>query len=186
MAQGMHAKGEGNGLLRSVLNLVFVVVLILVMTWAMRTYVFAAYQIPSGSMESTIQVGDMVFSEKVTYYTREPQRGDIVTFDDPETPNRTLIKRVIATEGEKVTLSGGKVCINGTPLDEPYTRGLPSNALTSDVSYPYVVPAGEVWVMGDNRTNSLDSRYFGSIKKSSISGHAICVYWPIEDIGILK
>lgn len=185
MAYGAHAKGDKPRLLSSVLNLIFVVAMVIVLTFCMRTFVFQAYQIPSGSMEDTIQVGDMVFSEKITYYTRDAQRGDIITFEDPETPSRVLIKRVIATEGETVTLEGGKVCINGTPLNESYTNGLPSNPLNSNITYPYTVPADCLWVMGDNRTNSSDSRFFGAIKESSVTGKALMVYWPLQDIGIL-
>lgn len=186
MAYGDHAKKGKPSLLRSVGNIIFIIILVAILSWAMRTYVFMAYQIPSGSMQETIQVGDMVFSEKVTYYTRSPERGDIITFEDPEMPNRILIKRVIATAGETITLENGKVCVDGVALNESYTRGLPSYPLSSSVTYPYTVPEGSVWVMGDNRTNSSDSRFFGAIKVSSVTGKAIMVYWPVQDFGMLE
>ena len=93
MSAGQHATGEKGGILRSFLSLLIMIAFVLGLSWALRTYVFTAYEIPSGSMEETIMTGDMVFAEKVSYYFRDPQPGDIVTFSDPEIPGRTLIKR---------------------------------------------------------------------------------------------
>ena len=146
---------------------------VLGLSWALRTYVFTAYEIPSGSMEETIMTGDMVFAEKVSYYFRDPQPGDIVTFSDPEIPGRTLIKRCIATAGVAQT--------------ETYTHGKPTLPLTnSTITFPYTVPSGYIWVMGDNRTNSQDSRYFGAVPASSVTGRGVLVYWPVPDFGLLE
>lgn len=137
-------------------------------------------------MEDTIKTGDMVFAEKVSYHFSDPEQGDIVVFSDPQVPSRTLIKRVIATEGQTVDLRDGKVYVDGVALDEPYTDGLPSyppNTVgTVDISYPYTIPKGDVWVMGDNRTNSSDSRYFGPIDKDTVFGKAFAIYWPVESL----
>ena len=101
----------------------------------------------------------------------------------------TLIKRCIATGGQTVDLVDGRVVVDGVALDEPYTRGLPSEplktALGVEVSYPYTVPAGHLWVMGDNRTNSNDSRYFGAIDEDTLTGRAALVYWPFSNFGLL-
>ncbi len=177
--------------LRSIGSIALIVVAIIAVSALLKAFVFHAYEIPSASMEETIMTGDLVFSEKVTYYFNDPVPGDIVTFEDPEVPSRTLIKRVVATEGQKVNLVDGAVYVDGEKLDEPYTDGQPSYPLNSsfsgeNVKYPYTVPAGEVWVMGDNRTNSQDSRYFGSIPASSISGRAVFTYWPPSSIGPLN
>lgn len=189
MYAGEHAESKGSGVLRAIVRLAVMVAVVLGLSWALRTFVFQAYEIPSGSMEQTIMTGDMVFSEKVSYYARDVEPGDIVTFYDPEIPGRILIKRVVATGGQTVDLVDGKVVVDGVALDEPYTGGLPSEPLTpapgADVSYPYTVPEGHLWVMGDNRTNSQDSRYFGSIDESSVTGHAVWVYWPFENFGPL-
>lgn len=188
MFSGEHA--EKRSLWRSALSFIITVAIIICAAWALRTFVFQAYEIPSGSMEDTIMTGDMVFSEKLTYYTSEPEYGDIVTFKDPEIPSRTLIKRVIATGGQTVQLIDGKVYIDGKELDEPYTDGKETWPLVSrygtPITYPYTVPEGELWVMGDNRTNSQDSRYFGSIPISSVAGKAVLKYWPPEDFGLLN
>jgi signal peptidase I len=104
--------------------------------------------------------------------------------------DQTLIKRVIAVGGDQVDLIDGAVYVNGEKLDEPYTDGKPSMPLDPaygvDISYPYTVPEGYLWVMGDNRTNSADSRYFGAVPVTSVSGHANIIYWPLDHIGALE
>lgn len=186
MDSGQHASTQGRGIVGSFLRLLFMIALVLGLSWALRTFVFQTYEIPSGSMEETIQTGDMVFSEKVSYYFRDPEPGDIVTFDDPEIPGRVLIKRCIAVGGQTVDLVNGQVTVDGVPLSEPYTNGLPSEPLSgSKITFPYTVPEGYLWVMGDNRTNSQDSRYFGAVRASSVTGHAVLIYWPFENFGSL-
>ena len=191
MYEGEHAEtkeGSKGNFWLGLLGMLAVVVLI---TFALRTFVFVPYEIPSGSMEETIMTGDMVFSEKVSYYFRSPEPGDIVTFNDPEVEGRTLIKRVVAKGGDMVDLIDGAVYVNGNKIDEPYTNGkesypLAHTAIDADVSFPYIVPSGELWVMGDNRTASQDSRYFGSIPANSVTGRAALIYWPISDIKALS
>ena len=186
MDSGKHAATQNPSIVRQVGSIVGTVVLVFVIVWFLSTFVYRAYEIPSGSMEDTIETGDMVFAEKVSYYFREPEAGDIVTFEDPLVPGRILIKRCIATEGQTVDLVDGDVVVDGVALDEPYTEGKPSDPLRSSISYPYTVPDGSIWVMGDNRTSSQDSRYFGAIPVSSVTGHAVFTYWPISHIGFLE
>ena len=189
MYTGEHAEPKRSGIGRTILSIAGTIVLIVALSWGLRTFVFQAYEIPSGSMEETIMTGDMVFSEKVTYYFNEPEPGDIVTFQDPEIPSRILIKRIIATGGQTVDLVDGQVVVDGVPLYEPYTDGKPSYPLTpaygTAISYPFKVPEGKLWVMGDNRTNSQDSRYFGPIDEDTVTGRAVLIYWPISNIGLL-
>ncbi len=189
MYEGAHAEKK-HGIGRSILSFIVTIAVVVLIAMGLRTFVFQAYEIPSGSMEDTIMTGDMVFSEKLTYRASDPQPGDIVTFADPQIPSRTLIKRVIATEGQTVQLIDGKVVVDGEVLDEPYTDGKESWPLNSSfgtpIVYPYTVPKGELWVMGDNRTNSQDSRYFGSIPVSSVTGKAIFTYWPLDNFGVLE
>ena len=155
----------------------------------LRTYVAEVYLVPSGSMLETIQEGDRLLGEKITYLTSSPQQGDIVTFRDPEDPDTTLIKRVIATGGQTVDLRDGVVYVDGEALDEDeYTLGKPTYALdqhasnlSENISYPYTVPEGYVWVMGDNRTNSLDSRYFGPVSEDTVTSKALFIFWPFSD-----
>lgn len=188
MDAGQHASQGRRNPLWTFLSLICMLAFVLVLAWALRTFVFQAYEIPSGSMEETIMTGDMVFSEKVTYYFREPEYGDVVTFHDPEIPGRILIKRCIATEGQTVEINDedGLVYVDGVALDEPYTDGKPSYTIPGGVSFPYTVPEGEIWVMGDNRTNSQDSRKFGAVPVSSVTGLAVLVYWPLDNFGLLE
>ena len=189
MDAGHHAKETENGVFRNIMSAVGLIVFVVAFSWVLKTFVFQPYQIPSGSMEETIMTGDLVFSEKVSYYIREPEVGDVVTFADPEVAGRTLIKRVVAVGGQTVTLNNGHVYVDGVMASEAHTQGasypLARHALNAQISYPYTVPLGYVWVMGDNRENSADSRYFGAIPSSSISGRAMLVYWPLQDIGLL-
>ena len=187
--------GTGNGdspsIGRQIIELAIMVFLVIGCYFGLRSFVVGTYEIPSSSMEDTIQVGDRVFSEKISYYSRSPEAGEIITFDDPVKADQTLIKRVIATGGQTVDLVDGAVVVDGVKLDEPYTDGkeswpLESTAPGVSVEFPYTVPKGYLWVMGDNRTNSADSRYFGAIPVTSVSGHANIIYWPIDHIGALE
>lgn len=187
MDSGKHAREKEPGLFSSFLSLLLMVAIVFAAAWLLRLFVIAPYQVPSGSMEHTIEISDKLFSEKVSYYFRGPQPGEIVTFHDPEVEGRTLIKRCIAVAGQTVELQDGAVVVDGQRLNEPYTNGLPSNPLQTapgvTIEYPYTIPEGYIWVMGDNRTNSADSRYFGPIPKESVTGHAVFIYWPLNRVG---
>lgn len=169
--------------LRLLIEIVVIIAVAVGLATLFTRFVMQPYEIPSGSMEETIEVGDRVFSEKISYLFGEPAQGDIITFADPYDPDRVLIKRVIATGGQTVELRDGVVYVDDVALDEPYTAGKPSYDLNSGIEYPYTVPEGYVWVMGDNRTNSADSRAFGAVPLSSVTGHAVLRYWPLDRIG---
>lgn len=185
MDSGQHATRRQPGILRRFLSFVICIAVVLAAAWGIRTYVVEPFEVPSASMETTIMTGDRLFAEKVSYHFTDVQPGDIVVFSDPQVPSRVLVKRVIATEGQTVSMSGGTLYIDGVAQSEPYVTGetypLSQTAGNVSISYPYVVPEGEVWVMGDNRENSSDSRYFGSIDEDTIFGKAILTYWPLEN-----
>ncbi len=183
-----EAKGSA---LRNVLEWVLVIACAVGVALLVRAFVVEPFTIPSESMLETIQVGDRVLGEKLSYLTRDPEMGDIVTFIDPEDPETTLIKRVIATPGQTVDLQNGLVVVDGEALEEPYTQGqslpLSANSATLDepITYPYTLGEDEYWVMGDNRENSLDSRYFGPITREDVSSRAWLKFWPLSEIGVL-
>lgn len=186
MHRGKHAIPLSQAVFRTVVSIVISVAIILALSWLMRSFVFQAYQIPSGSMEQTIMEGDLVFAEKVSFYFREPEPGDIVTFDSTDGSEKVLIKRCIATEGQVIDVKDDKVYVDGVPLDEPYTLGKPTRPLSSEtVTYPYTVPEGCIWVMGDNRTNSTDSRAFGAVPVDSVIARGVFIYWPFNRVGSL-
>ena len=182
-----QVEGKSESLLVSLIKIVLIVVIIFGLSWLLREFVFQAYEIPSGSMEETIMTGDMVFAEKVSYNFCDVQVGDIVTFTDPNDDSRTLIKRVIAVGGQTVDINDedGLVYVDGVALEEDYVIGLTYTLSNSDITFPYTVPEGYIWVMGDNRENSQDSRYFGAVPLSSVEAHAVLIYWPLSDFGLL-
>jgi signal peptidase I len=172
---------------RWLIETALLVLLAFVIAFAIRTWLVEPFIVPTGSMLPTIQLNDRVLAEKVTYrFIRPPHYGDIVVFPDPKGEHPHLIKRVIATAGQVIDLRGGHVFVDGQELVEPYTHGLPTVPLTADYKFPYKVPAGDIWVMGDNRTNSGDSRVFGPIAASEVQGHAIWTYWPLNRFGQLR
>lgn len=188
---GEHAsKTKGvSSFFRGLLSIIIFVCSIFGLAYILNIFVIQPYEIPSGSMETTIMTGDKVMAEKVSYRFSEPQVGDVITFQDPQIASRTLIKRIVAKSGQTIDLQQGKVIVDGQTLDEPYTNGQRTYELATAnnvrLTYPYTVPEGYVFVMGDNRENSQDSRYFGPIKMSTIEGHAFLVYWPVDHFGTL-
>jgi len=187
MAEGAKATDKETSTLRWLIETALLVGLAFILAQGVKAFLFQPFVIPSGSMLPTIQLGDRVIAEKLTYrFTRDPQYKDIVVFKNPQGEPPILIKRVIATGGQTVDLKDGKVVVDGTPLDEPYTHGKPSLPLNPMIAYPFVVPEGDIWVMGDNRTNSGDSRELGPVAVSAVQGHAVWTYWPPNAFGPLE
>lgn len=181
--------GHARAALAFLLEFLLIFVIALALIFPLRAFVAEYYYIPSGSMEDTLQVDDRILSEKVSYYFDTPKQGQIVTFNGTkEEEGQMLIKRVIAVGGQTVDLRDGAVYVDGEKLDEPYTEGKQSKPLSNSngITYPYKVPEGEIWVMGDNRTNSLDSRVFGSVPVENVTGHAFWRYWPLSSFGSLE
>ena len=171
--------------LRQAVETVITVAIAILLAQGVRAYVAEGYQTPTGSMVPTIETTDYTMFSKITYRFGTPRPGDIVTLDDPEGRLPMLMKRVIAVGGQTVDVREGRVWIDGAALDEPYTHGMRSEPLPgSSVAYPVKVPDGFVWVMGDNRPNSHDSRWFGPVPVSSVHGKAFFTYWPIARWGL--
>jgi signal peptidase I len=169
---------------RQVAEWAILVVAALIAALLVRTFLFQAFYIPSASMEPTLKTNDRVLVNKLSYRLHDVHRGDIVVFEKP--PQETsdiddLVKRVIGLPGETVEGRDGRVLVNGDALDEPY---LPDDATTADFG-PVEIPDDSVWVMGDNRTNSEDSRFFGPIPTSTIVGRAFVRIWPLTRLGTL-
>lgn len=150
-----------------------------------RTFVIEPYEVPTASMAPTIEVGDRVFGEKVSLDFAGPERGDIVTFVDPEDPSTTLVKRVIGCPGDTIELDGGRVVVNGSYSADIWGQGVsyPISGSAFDVDYPYVLGEDEYFMMGDNRGDSLDSRWFGAIKKSDMTSKIVFRFWPLSRLG---
>lgn len=183
---------SANSALRGLLEWVAILVVAFLAAVLIRQYVAGPYTVPTGSMEPTIMVGDNIFAQKVTLELGQPARaGDIVVFNNPDasSDHSVLVKRVIATGGQTVDLRDGTVYVDGSALSEPYADGLSlpldTQAPGIVVNFPYTVPEGSVWVMGDNRENSADSRYFGAVPESDLIAIGVFRYWPLDRIGPL-
>jgi signal peptidase I len=181
-------KAKKHSFARQAVEFVLTIAIAFLVAQSVRTWVIQPYVVPTGSMLPTIQLGDQVLANKFIYRFRTPTPGDIVVFDNPmpEPGEDTLIKRVIAVGGQTVDLKDGSVVVDGKPLIEPYTYGQPSNRLEdSKIVFPVDIPPGYVWLMGDNRGSSKDSRYFGAVSVSAIHGEAFFTYWPLGRLGPL-
>ena len=157
-----------------------VVIWAVILALLIRTFVVEAFYIPTGSMEPTLMPHDRVLVAKFIYYFVEPKRGDIVVFKFPLDTSTDFIKRIIGLPGDHIKIVEGKVYINGRLLKEPYV--VHNDMFSMD---EIVVPKGRYFVMGDNRPNSDDSRYWGYVPKENIKGKAFIIYWPITRIRIL-
>ena len=178
--------------LREYAEAIFIAVLLALL---IRQFAVQAFTIPSGSMMDTLLVGDYILVNKFLYgaeipFTdrhlpglRAPARGDIIVFKYPKDESRDFIKRIIAVGGETVQVRDNRVWVNGVLQDEPYVRGGPYPAnLSANCGYLYAceplrVPQGSYFVMGDNRDNSQDSRYWGLVERAKIRGQAFLIYW---------
>lgn len=195
----MKKKKTGLWLLWELLTALLLAVLLVVF---LQSFIFRMYTIPTPSMEDTLKVGDKVVCEKLTYYFRKPRFGDIVVFRYPPNANslsstnafiwpfeqmgeilrinhrqQYFVKRVVGVEGDKVALKDGVLYVNGKRMYEDYI-------IDSDDDFgPVTVKKGRVFVMGDNRPNSSDSRVWGQVPLRSIVGKACFIWWPLEDFG---
>ena len=159
-----------------------------------RTFVVQAFKIPSGSMKPTLLVGDHILVNKFIYGVklpfsditlipvRDPKRGDIVVFEFPEDPKKDFIKRVIAVAGDTVQIRNKKVYINDKPMDDPYGTHLDPHSIRGEARPrdnfgPVTVPANSLFVMGDNRDHSYDSRFWGFVNLPAVKGKAFIMYW---------
>jgi signal peptidase I len=175
------------------------IVVAVILALFVRTFVVQAFKIPTGSMEPNLLVGDhllvnkFVFApatsgiERMILPMREIRRGDVVVFKFPEEPERDFIKRVIGLPGDTIEVRNRQVLINGSPIEEPYAHYLfpvgDDEAGGFDVRArygPVTVPADHYFMMGDNRDNSQDSRYWGFLPAHYVKGRALMIYWSFE------
>lgn len=157
--------------------------LALLLAFFIRTFVVQAFRIPSGSMIPTLLVGDQILVDKLVYKFRLPERGDVMVFKYPEDESRDFIKRLIGLPGDKLEVRNRIVYINDKPLDEAayaYHESPATEAFHSDLrdNYgPTIIPDKKYFMMGDNRENSQDSRFWGFLDVDKIVGRAFIIYW---------
>jgi signal peptidase I len=155
----------------------------LILALVLRTFVVQAYRIPSDSMKNTLEVGDFILVSKFSYHFREPRPDDILVFKYPLNPSKDFVKRCIAVEGQMVEIRDKVVYVNGERRTEPKSvRFGDATIVPADLGHldnfgPVIVPPGTVFVLGDNRDNSRDSRVWGFLDKDLIRGKASFIYW---------
>ncbi len=176
------------------------IVIAVILALFVRTWVVQAFKIPTGSMENNLLIGDHLLVNKFVFGptgssaersmlpVRDVRRRDVIVFKYPDEPERDFIKRVIGLPGETLELRAKKVYVNGQPLDEPYVHFLEPASNAQEVTSfdvrerygPVRVPEGHYFVMGDNRDNSQDSRYWGFLPAHYVKGRALMIYWSYE------
>ncbi len=179
------------------------IVIAVILALFIRTFVVQAFKIPTGSMENNLLIGDHLLVNKFVFGpttsrlerallpVADVKRGDVIVFKYPEEPERDFIKRVIGLPGETLEVRDKKVFVNGTALDEPYAHYLQPVASPSEfhevTSFdvrdrygPVTVPPNQFFMMGDNRDNSQDSRYWGFLPRENIKGKSLVIYWSYE------
>lgn len=171
-----------------------VIIAAILLALFIRTFTFQAFKIPSGSMESTLQVGDHIMVNKFIYGIRlpfvnkviipikNPKRGDIIVFIYPVDPGKDFIKRVIGVAGDTVEIKQKKVFINGQPVPDLHAQftdnySMAANLKPRDNFGPITIPEDNLFVMGDNRDHSLDSRFWGMVDLKAVRGKAVIIYW---------
>jgi signal peptidase I len=177
-----------------VFEVVETLVLTLVIFFVIQSFIAQPYQVQQQSMERTLEPGQYVLVDKLTPRIDAYDRGDVVVFNPPATwtnDDTPFIKRVIGVAGDTVEVrDDGIVYVNGTPLDEGYTytndEGVPEPTESGADQDRWVVPDGELFVMGDHRQRSADSRVFGTIPIGNVIGRAFLRYWPISTFGVLE
>ena len=187
-------------------TVVFVVVMVIII----RFFIGEIRWIPSGSMKPTLLEGDRIFVERFSRFYATPERGDIMVFYPPFTELKNTpwklfsrltgffckdiayIKRVVGMPGDKFEVKQDKdgkstVYINDKPLDEPYVRSVYDYTVCTEAMYcgPFIIPEGEYFMMGDNRGNSQDSRYWGTLPKERFVGKAVFLFWPFTRVRVL-
>jgi signal peptidase I len=170
------------------------IVTALILALLIRSFIVQAFKIPSGSMIPTLLIGDHILANKFIYGTtipftdkkilifRHPEKGDIIIFKYPRDPDKDFIKRVMATEGDVIEEKNKVIYLNGTALTEPYIQHVDKNPTFNamdprDNFGPVKIPKNKLFVMGDNRDQSFDSRYWGFVDLSEVRGKALIIYW---------
>ena len=171
--QAMHTvRSVSRELLESILPAILIAVLL-------NLFVIQPTKVRGESMEPTLHTNEYLLVEKITYRLHAPRRGDVVVFKYPRDEAENFIKRVIAIPGETVEIISGRVYIDDQPIVEPYLLQLPRENMPATT-----VPEGKLFVLGDNRLNSNDSRAFGMVAMGEVVGRAWLRYWPVREVSI--
>jgi signal peptidase I len=169
---------KGRGPMGMVIEIVVIVAAAFAIAMLVQLFLVKPFTIHQMSMEPTLDEGDRILVNRMVYHFRDPKSGDVVVFHSA-LKDEDLVKRVVAVAGDRVVIKAGTLFVNGVAQEEPYLLEQNFEGELAEM----VVPSGRVFVLGDNRNNSGDSRFFGPIDKGSIIGGAFAIYWPIGHWG---
>ena len=182
-----EAGEEKPSALREIISWVLYFAVAIIAALLIKNYLIINANVPTGSMENTIMPGNRLIGNRLAYINSEPERGDIVIFKYPDNEEETYVKRVIGLPGETITIENAKIYINGAdePLEEAYLK---EEWVEETGVYTYEVPEDCYLVLGDNRNNSWDARYWTNtyVSKEKILGEAVFTYWPLNQFGKLE
>ena len=185
---------------KKVIEYIEAIIVAVVIALVVRTFVMQPFTIPSGSMLNTLLSGDCVLVNKFVYGVKvpftddylvdvgEPERGDVVVFEFPLDPSQDYIKRIVGVPGDVITVRDKQLYVNGQKPDERYAiHTRPVGVMAEEDNFgPFTVPAGEYFMMGDNRDDSYDSRKWGTVKRNALVGKAWRLYWSWENISNIR
>jgi len=177
-SESSQPKEKRSGFLRFLVDILETLVLSVVLFVSINL-ISARIRVDGASMEPTLVTGEYVIVSRISYRLGSPQRGDIIVFHFPRDPKEEYIKRLIGLPGDQVKVSNGAVYVNGQALDETYLT------VKMDYTGTWTVPAGQLFVLGDNRNNSSDSHDWGTVPMDYVVGKAILVYWPPPSWGLV-
>jgi signal peptidase I len=200
VTEGVSAEGRTRpSTRRTLVEYGVILVVALAVAFLLQAFVVKPYRIPSPSMVPTLDPGDRVLVARFLYHFTSPARGDIVVFKYPLDTRTVFIKRVIGLPGDTISLHDGSVYVDGVRQNEPYLPKLDGRPVPTEpalpvsgstmtepwsLNRPYTVPAKHYFMMGDNRTDSDDSRVWGPVPASDLIGRAFLIYWPVTRIGL--
>lgn len=181
--EGEEKKKKSGGVI--ILEWVRVILIAVAIALLINFFVIVNSVVPTGSMEDTIMPGARMIGLRLSYIFNDPQRGDIIIFKNPDDTSENYVKRIIGLPGDTVEVISGQTYVNGEEIPEPYLK---EEVLDQDFG-PYEVPEKSYFVMGDNRNNSKDSRYWSTtnyVPRNYILGKALLVYFPFDEFGAIK
>jgi signal peptidase I len=164
-----------SSLLRTVVEILVLVAAAFVIALLVQAFLVKPFTIHQVSMKPTLEEGDRILINRLAYRLGDPSRGDIVVLNSPINPEEDLVKRIVAVAGDRVAVTDGRLYVNDVPQEEPYLLEQDMRGEMAEIT----VPDGHVFVMGDNRNNSGDSRMFGPVPTDSLIGSAFVIYWPV-------
>ncbi len=161
---------------REVFGYIVTIIAAVIIATLIRIFIFEPFIVPTPSMEPTLKVGDKVIINKLSFKSGPIERGDIIAFHSPIEEGKDLVKRAVGIEGDEISLtSEGELYVNGEKMAEDY---LPEDSNISYMNQIFIVEENKIFVMGDNRNNSYDSRFFGNVSEDIVFGELLVIYWP--------